>query len=400
MGCKRLATRACVGASSLFFAIYAHAEPTATLRLDTLVDTQRGGGVIVIETDMNTHSWASAEALVWTGGSTTTGISADALAFSVRMREPHGFGELRIGRFLFASGAILPVQIDGASAMARAPWGTKVELVAGVPVTALASSAPPIEVPGIAWLIGGRVSQLIASRMTMGVSYMQRREGEEVADEEAGADLSAAPTRWLDLAAHAAYDITSPGLSDAVASAAVRVGELRFEAFALARSPSRLLPATSLFSVFGDFPTQSVGGSVHWKAAPRLDLWLVGAGQTVGGVYGGNASARAFLKLDDRGAGGIGLELRRQDVSTARWTGIRATATKPLLKTLRCGVELELVIPDDSSKGVAWPWVLGSLAWRPSTRWEIAGAIETASTPQHEFELNALARLSLFLGAK
>jgi hypothetical protein len=231
------------------------------------------------------------------------------------------------------------------------------------------------------------------------VSYLQRRSGDGISDEAVGADLAAA-LRWLDVAARTTYDITSPGISDATVSAAVRAGDFRFEAFASDRSPSRLLPATSIFSVFGDFPSQSVGGSIHWKAAPRLDLWLTGAGQSVGGVYGGNGSARALLKLDDRGDGSLGAEVRRQDVSTARWTGLRATATKRFLRTLRGNVELELVVPDDSSKGAAWPWGLVSLGWRPSTRWEVAGALETASTPVHEFELNALVRLSLFFGGQ
>ncbi len=369
------------------------------MRMDALVDTQQNGGVIVLSGDA-TRSAVSAEALLWAGGATTTGLVADALVFAVRVREPHGRGEVRIGRFLFSSGAILPVQIDGASAMARAPWGTKVEVVTGVPVTSVGAPAPPLGPQDLQWLVGGRISQVVASRMTFGVSYLQRRDADEIADEQVGADLTAA-LKWLDVAARAAYDITSPGISDALVSAAARVGPFRFEVFASDRSPARLLPATSLFSIFGDFPSQSVGSSIHWKAAPRLDFWLTGAGQSVGGVYGGNASARALLKLDDCGAGSLGLELRRQDVSTAQWTGIRATATKPLLRCLRLGVEAELVIPDEpQGKGIAWPWGLVSLAWHPRSRWEVAAALEAASTPIHDFELNALARFSVFLGSK
>jgi hypothetical protein len=368
------------------------------MRVDGLVDTQQSGGVLVLQGDAS-HSAVSAEALLWTGGATTTGVVADALVFAIRVREPHGLAELRVGRFLFSSGAILPVQIDGASGIVRAPWGTKVEAVTGVPVTSVGAPTPLYGPQDFEWLVGGRISQVIVSRMTVGVSYVQRRDLDEIVDHQVGADLTAV-LRWLDVAARAAYDLTSPGISDALVSGAARAGPFRFEVFAADRSPSRLMPATSLFSVLGDFPSQSVGSSIHWKAAPRLDLWLTGAGQTVGGVYGGNGSARALLKLDDRGAGSLGLEVRRQDVSTARWTGIRATATQPLLRTLRCGAEFELVIPDDPQKGAAWPWGLVSLGWHPSSRWELAGALEAASTPIHDFELNALARFSLFLGSK
>jgi hypothetical protein len=366
--------------------------------VDALVDTQQNGGVVVVQGEAS-HASVSAEALLWAGGATNN-ATADALTFAVTMRESHGLGEFRVGRFLFASGAILPVQIDGAAALVRSPWGTKVEAVVGAPVVPSVGSASSALVPSdFQWLFGGRVSQMIASRMVVGVSYLQRRDGDAVADESMGMDL-AANIRWLDVAARATYDITSFGISEALASAATRVGDFRFELYASDRSPSRLLPATSLFAVFGDFPSQSIGGSIHWKAAPRLDLWLTGVGQSVGLAYGGNGSARALLKLDDRGDGSVGVEVRRQDVGAARWTGIRATATKPFLKKLRASTELELVVPDDSSKGAAWPWALVSLGWRPCKRWELGGALEAAATPVHEFEFNALARLSIFLGAK
>jgi hypothetical protein len=37
---------------------------------------------------------------------------------------------------------------------------------------------------------------------------------------------------------------------------------------------------------------------------------------------------------------------------------------------------------------------LGALSWRSVAGWEIAGAVEAASTPESKFEMNALARLS------
>lgn len=364
----------------------ARAAPPDAVRVDTLVDTS--GRTDFVTSANGAAGGVGAEALFWVGAAP---LSANALTALVSFRDARNVADVRVGRFTYTTGAIRPVQLDGASVLVRSPWGTKVEAFGGAPVV------PAFGPRDFDWIAGGRISQMIASRVVIGVSYVQRRQGSDVAEEAVGTDLSATPARWLDLAARASYDLGSPGIQEAVVSAALRGGPFRFEAFAIDRSPSRLLPDTSLFSIFGDFPSQSVGGSFHWKAAPRLDVWATGAGQAVGGEYGGNASLRALLKLDDKGDGAIGIELRRQDVSTAKWTGVRLTATKPFLHTLRASTELELVVPDDQEKGSAWPWALISLGWRPCRTWELAGALQTASTPEHTFELNALARFSLFL---
>jgi hypothetical protein len=249
------------------------------------------------------------------------------------------------------------------------------------------------------WIAGGRIAQTVASRATLGLSYVQRREDGEIADEELGADIAAAPARWFDVAAHGSYDLTSPGISEARASAAMRFEPWRLELFASQRSPSRLLPATSLFSVLGDFPSQMVGAEARWRVAPRLDVLASGAGQSVGGALGGNAWARATLRLDDRGNGSVGLEVRRQDVSTAQWTGVRAVAAFPLGHGFRYSTELEIAGADHpDGRGVVWPWGLMALSWRSRDGWEIAGATEASSTPLHRYEADALVRLSRALG--
>ncbi len=245
------------------------------------------------------------------------------------------------------------------------------------------------------WIVGGRVAQTVASRLTFGGSYVQRRVHGEIADDEVGADLAVVPIGGVDVAARSAYDLTSPGIADAFVSAAVRKGDWRVELFATHRSPSRLLPATSLFSVLGDFPADMVGSTLRWQAAPRLDLLASGAGQSVGGALGANAWLRALLRTDDRGDGSLGFEVRRQDVSTARWTGVRAVAAQPLGRGFRFSTEIEIASADEPhGRGIAWPWGLLALAWRSGTGWEAAGAVEAASTPVHRFETNALLRLS------
>jgi hypothetical protein len=224
---------------------------------------------------------------------------------------------------------------------------------------------------------------------------VQRRDDGELANEEVGADLAAEPASWCDLAGRVTYDLSSPGIADAFASAAARSGDWRLELFASQRSPARLLPATSLFSVLGDLPSQKIGGTVTWRAAPRLDVLASGAGQWVGAGPGYGAWLRASLKLDDRGEGRLGVELRRQDASTAQWTGVRAVASLPLGAGFRYSHEIEVVVPDHpNGRGALWPWGLAALSWRSKVGWEVAAAVEASSSPQQRYETNALVRLS------
>jgi hypothetical protein len=130
-------------------------------------------------------------------------------------------------------------------------------------------------------------------------------------------------------------------------------------------------------------------------------LLASGAAQDVAAGVGGNGWLRATLRLDDRGAGSLGLELRRVDVPDAEWTGVRAIATLPLGQGFRYSSEIEIVAPDHpDGRGVAWPWGLSALSWRSPKGWEIAGALEASSTPQHRYEADALVRLSCALDGR
>jgi hypothetical protein len=335
--------------------------------------------------------WLSAEGLVWAGATPST--TGDVMVLSVRLREPHGYAQLVVGRFVLATGAVHPVQIDGAHVIARSPWGSTVETFGGVPVV------PRFGSRDYDWIVGGRVAEVIANTATLGFSYVQRREDGDISNEEIGTDVAIAPARWFDLAGFAAYDVTHPGLAEARATAAARFDDWRVEVFASQLSPGRLLPATSLFSVLGDFPSQTLGATVRWHAAPRLDLLASGAGQDVAGGLGGNGWLRASLKLDDRGDGNMGLELRRVDVPGAPWTGARAMAALPLGGGFRYSNEIEIVVPDQpQGRGVAWPWGLSAVSWRSRSGWEMAAALEASSTPLHRYEADALLRVSRVLG--
>ena len=374
--------------------VSAPSAPPPTLRIDSLADSTRRGGMVAVQGSAS-ESWIGAETYVWSGGWQGEPLAANALTFAIDVHDPNGTADVRLGRFIYTTGAIRPMQIDGVSALVRSPWGTKIESFGGIPVVPAYGSG------AFQWVTGGRLSQTLASRVILGASYVQRRQEGDVSDEEAGLDLGSAPAKWIDLAARGSYDLTSPGISEALGSVAFRGDGVRLETYASERSPARLLPDTSLFTVLGDFPSANVGSSFFWRAAPRLDVWLSGAAQAAGGDLGGNGSVRALLRTDDRGDGSIGFEARRQDVSTAQWTGFRATGTRHLSRTIRTSTELELVMADHpNGKGAAWPWALVSLGWRPSELWEIGGALQAASTPEHTAEANALVRLSMFFAGR
>ena len=386
---KRGACAALAAVGSGLLVGNAQADPIR-LRADAIADTQSETqsptGLIVLQGQDKMRPWLDAEGLVWAGAKPDA--TGDVLVLAIHLRELHGYGDLRVGRFVLATGAVFPVQLDGADGIGRTPWGSSLEAFGGVPVV------PRFGSRAYDWLVGARLAQTLA-KVTVGFSYIQRREYGDISNQELGADLGAVPFRWLDVAAKAAYDLTSPGIADARLSAAVRVGAVRTELFASEQSPGRLLPATSLFSVLGDFPSQRIGGTVRWWAAPRLDVLVSGAGQLVGHELGGNGWIRSTLRLDDRGSGSLGVEVRRVEVTTARWTGVRLVGARSLGGGFRFASEIEIVVPDEpNGRGVAWPWGLMACSWRSTSGWEVAGAIEAASSPQYRYEANALARIS------
>lgn len=363
----------------------ASAEPLR-LRGNALLETQTPAGLVVVEGRDKSRPWVDAEGVVWTGANPDA--TADIMVLSFRLRDPSGLGEVRGGRFVYTTGAIRPVHIDGVSGLLRAPWGSTLEAAAGVPVT------PGFGARFYDFMTGARAAQTVASRATFGVSYTERWAQGDITNQELGADVAAVPAKFLDVAGRGAYDLLSSSPAEASGSAVARFDTVRVELFSTYRSPARLVPATSLFSVLGDFPSETTGASLRWQAAPRLEVFGSGAAQRVGGERGGRASLRGMLRLDDRGDRILGVELRRQDVSSAQWSGIRATTGAPIGRALRLTTELEIAVPDDSRRGVAWPWGLMALAWRSGRGWEAAAAVEAAATPEHRGEINGLLRVS------
>ncbi len=369
------------------------------LRGDVLAEARSPVGLLVLQAEGDVQPWISAEALVWTG-TIDDETDGDALVVALSIRDPKRRGELKLGRQVLTAGGLQPVHLDGAVGLARLPHHFTLQAFGGVPVSAgLASNEhwPGETAAGsrkLDWLAGARLAKSVSDLGSVGLAYMHRRDRGRLTNEEVALDLTAAPTKSIDLAAAASLDLVEIGLSELRASSSLRLGSTRYTLFASHRSPSHLLPATSLFSVLGDIPSQKAGATVRWRAAPRLDVHGTAAARYFDGDVGAELALRGLLRLDALGAGALGLELRRDEAPEGAWSGVRGTARLPLAGKLSAGAELEVVIPDHpDGRGSAWPWGLLSLAWRHGL-WETAAAVEASASPQYEYEVTGLFRLS------
>lgn len=366
------------------------AEPLR-LRSDVLVQTQTPApvGLIVLQGEDRTRRWLDAETVTWVGIDRTPDATGDVLSLSVRLRDLSSGSEVRFGRMLIATGAIRPIHLDGVRAIGRAFGGTTVEVFGGFPV------ASRFDYRAFDWAAGGRFGQSFGDVVNVGGSYLQRRSDSNVADEEVGADASFVPARWLAAAARWSFDLSSPGTSEALASLSAQKDDLRGDLFATYRSPGRILPSTSLFSVLGDIPSTLTGASTRYRMFPRLEVLASGSAQFQGTVFGGQGFGRATLALDDAFDGTIGIEARRVDFGSAQWTGARILASKPIARVFRIGTEVEIVVPDHPrGRGTVWPWALGSVGYRPAPNWDLALAFEASSGPEYKGEANVLLRAS------
>jgi hypothetical protein len=363
------------------------------LRADVLGALEPAAGLLVLDASGETTEWFSAEAVVWAGAGEDDEI--DALVIAVEVHDPWHYGVLRLGRFVETPGALSPTHLDGGSLLLRLPFSFRLEAFGGVPV------APDEPSRAYDWIAGGRVSRAFGDWGSLGLAYQQRRDEGVIIDHEVGADASLVLTEWLDAGGRLAWDLEDAGVEEAHASLVFHEEIWRFEAFMTERSPSRLLPSTSLFTVLGDVPSLLFGGSFRVRAAPRLDLSAAGGVRLLDGEAGESLRLGAKLRLDDEGEGAIGVEGRRERNVDAAFTGLRLTSRFPLVDTLSFSAEVELAIPDDGGqRGDVWPWGRVALAWEPIEDLEIAAAMIAGSSPQSIARFDGLARLSYSLEAQ
>jgi hypothetical protein len=373
---------------------HAAADPLR-LRADALATTASPAGLLVLDASGAAQPGLSAEAVVWVAGNTAadrmTGDDArgDVLVIAVDAHTADGAAAARIGRFVSTLGALRPEHIDGAAVRFRLPYQVDVEAVGGVPV-----------LPGLMtsrtwdWLAGGRIARRFSDWGSAGIAYEQVRTDGRLVTEEVAADVGATLGRHDDVGARAAYDLANPGLAEVSLTASHRTEHLRTELYASELSASHLLPATSLFSVIGDVPSERAGAVLTWAAAPRLDLTADAGARRVDADVAPELTARAKLKLDDRGASALSAELRRSGVGSEAWTGARGAARIAFGHALWASTELELVRPDDPrGRGALWPWVLAALGWDRGD-WQAAAAVEASASPEYRSRVDALFQLS------
>jgi hypothetical protein len=356
------------------------------LRADALAAVQSPVGLLVLAADGAPRPWLSAEALVWVGAGAES--EADALVIALRLRAPDGRGEARLGRFVLSPGALRPVHVDGAHGRVQVFGRWFAEGFGGTPV-----------VPGFGsraydWLAGARVGRTVGDWGSIGLGYLHQRDRGMVAVEELGLDAGGALTDTVDAGGRVAVDLVHPGVSDAQVSASMRRGAWSVELYGVHRSPMRLVPATSLFSVLGDVPSRKLGAVVRWRAAPRLDV-IADAGARAGDEgtsIAPDLALRAMLRLDAAGTAAASGELVRDGLGA--WTGVRAALRAPLPAALALALELELARPDEpAGRGSLWPWALAAASWQRAG-WEAALAFESSASPEYRYRLDVLARLS------
>ncbi|MCK6547184.1 hypothetical protein L6R52_15140, partial [Myxococcota bacterium] len=328
----------------------ARAEPLR-LRGDALATARAPAGLFVLDAQSPTGGLVSAEVMVWAGRD-ELGRDTDALVVAVRIDAPSHDASARLGRFVLVPGALRPLHLDGVEVMVRLPWDGAVQLFGGFPVVPNLAPRP------FTWTGGGRIAQRFGDVATLGLAFAERREGGALHDRELGLDAGFFPSDETHVSARAAYDLVDAGLSELVLTAGWGVRPLRVEVIGSRRSPSRLLPATSLFSVLGDVASDRAVARLSWLAAPRLDVVAEVGALGLGGDWGEELLARARLRLDDAGDRWVAIEARRRGAADAAWSGLRVFGRTPITLGLAASIELEHAASDEGARGSPWPWGL------------------------------------------
>jgi hypothetical protein len=366
------------------------------LRGDALATTQSPAGLLVLGGDAKPTDLTSAEALVWTGGGMVPGEQhvGDVLVIALRARTADNRAAMTVGRFVATLGATRPVQVDGAAGRVRLPHRFDAEAYAGIPVLAGVTTSRTWD-----WIAGARVSRRLGDYGSGGIALLEERDDGRLAAEEVAGDVGMALGKRDDVAARAAYDLANPGFAEVMLTTSHRTAELRAEIYAGYRAASHLLPATSLFTVLGDTPSEHAGVLVTWHAAPRLDVVGDAGARYVDASVAPAIALRGLLRLDDRGRSQVSGELRRDGPRDDAWSGARTSVRIALPHQLTASSELELVVPDDPrGRGAAWPWALGALGWDHGP-WHGAAAVEASASPEYRHRVDVLFNLGRMWGA-
>jgi len=355
---------------------------------DLLLQGRPAEGVLVLHSGYRNSPYVDFDALVFVGATADAG-EGDVLTVSVLLREPHGLGQARLGRFIAGMGAVGPVQIDGAELTFRPFSGSHLSVFGGMPVV------PQFGPRKFDWLAGGRVGQeLFDDRLGLGVSYLHRRDDGELDAEELGADASLRATSWLSFLATGSWSLIADGLAELRGSAFLHDQGWQVELFGTRRIAARLLPATSLFSVIGAAASSSGGTEVSWRAFPRLQFGGTLALEGLDDELGYRAALRSTLSLADSGPGQIGVEAIRRKLADEGFIGGAIRVQVPLGSVVQAHATAELVAADQPrDRGELWPWLRMGASWTPSADWLVGGAVGLRATPEYERDVYAMLRV-------
>jgi hypothetical protein len=373
----------------------AHAQAGAggyvPLEADFLLYGRPAEGLLVLSSGYRNAELVDADAVVFMGAGEDD-TSGDVLTVSVGLREPHGLGQARFGRFIFSTGAIRPVHMDGVRALARAPSGSTLEVFGGMPV------APELGPRAFDWLAGARAGQwLLDERLGFGASYMQRREHGALDDEEIGTDLTALPLPWLTLNGIASWDLVYEGLAEARLSAAASEGDSFVQLLASHRVAARMLPATSLFSIVSSAPSTELALDGTTRVFPRLDAGGALALEALESDYGYRTALRSVLHLADPGAGGgqISCEASRRALGGEGWTAGTVSTRMPVARRVHAHASVEIVLADHPrGRGHVWPWSRIGATFELTPAWQLAAAVGAKASPETTHEVQGLLRVS------
>ena len=161
-------------------------------------------------------------------------------------------------------------------------------------------------------------------------------------------------------------------------------------------SPARLLPATSLFSVLGDFPSaeRRRHREVACGAAARRprERGRSGRRRECSAATAGSAR-RSASTTAATAAWGSSSGARTSRPRSGRGTRDRRAAARPRLSLLDRDRDRRARPSGRPRLGVALG-PDGALVASRATGWEVAGAVEASSTPVHRYETNALVRVA------
>jgi hypothetical protein len=359
--------------------------PTAS---DLLLQGRPAEGLLVLRSGYRNSPYVDVDALVFVGA-TSDAWEGDVLSVSVLLREPHGYGQARLGRFIVGTGAVGPVQIDGAELTLRAWSGSHLSVFGGLPVV------PEFGPRSYDWLVGGRLGQqFLQDRVGLGISYLHRRDAGQIDAEELGADAALEAASWLSFQAIGSWSLIADGLAELRGAALLHDDGWQIELFGTRRIAARLLPATSLFSVIGAAASSTGGAEVSWRAFPRLQLGGTLALEGLDDELGYRAALRSTLRLADSGPGQIGVEAIRRKLADEGFVGGAIRVQVPIGAVFSANASAELVAADQPrDRGKLWPWLRMGASWTPSAQWLVAAAVGLRATPEYEREVFAMLRV-------